>query len=258
VKEPADGWDAEEAEALRSLLEESRWNHAGDAELSDHDRFRLLRRIQQERLRIDEAAARAAASRRTLWRVALSAAALVMLAAGGLTMWRRFDDRLAAPVDATRTQVAVATPPSAPAFVLPLDPPQIKVSPSALTFRGPGGENRLLSDLKGPFDALRAGNHAEAARQLAPLAARYPASVEVPYYEGIAQLFLNNPAAALDSLARAERAADPSFAPDVAWYQAIALERAGRRAEARSRLVRLCAQNGTRSAVACAAEQTLK
>jgi hypothetical protein len=294
VKKPADGWDAEEQDALRAIqadLEELRSRHAADPQiellraaragvlpeaeqadvqalldrsewhralaagadavdepLSTEDRSRLLRRIQKA-----GDSGRPVRPRAFYWQPAL-AATIVVVAAGAWFAWRRAEP-VATPAPDAR--VAAAPPPAA-SYVLALDPPLLKVSPASLTYRGTGGGTDVLTDLKPAFDALRAGDYAKAARDLAPLASSYPASVEIPYYQGIAHLFLNDPAAALDSFARAERLADVSFAADVTWYQAVANERAGRREAARARLSLLCAQKGPRSAEACAAAPSLR
>jgi tetratricopeptide (TPR) repeat protein len=295
VKKPADGWDAEEQDLLRAMqpeleqmqarhasdpplealragragvlpddeqaaiqarLDRSEWDRAlvdgaNDVEdlLSVEDRSRLLGRIRSRRSE-PELRARGGG-----WMPAVAAAALVILV-GGAMLFRRGADSTATP----DSPVAVVTPPSSgpPSYVLALDPPLLKVSPRSLTYRGTGGGTDVLTDLKPAFDALRARDYAKAGRDLVPLAARYPESVEVTYYQGIAHLFMNDPAAALESLARAERVADESFAADIAWYQAVASERLGRRDAARAHLDQLCSRKGPRSAEACVARPKLQ
>lgn len=296
MKTPTDGWDADERDALDGLepvlddlqarhagdppiellraaragvlpedvqrrvsqqLDESAWNRAlvdgfndDPPRLTADEQSRLLRRIQQEAARD----ARPEPRRRLwLWQPAFAAAAVVVIAA---SVWI-LRGRETTPVsqDEPEAQVAVNTPEVAPP-VLPLDKPAIKISAAALTFRG-ANDNQLLADLKPAFDAIRGDEYRAAVGEFTRLATQYPASVEVAFYDGIARLFLDDPNGALASLARAEKIGDSSFAPDVAWYQAVALERAGRRDEARTRLRALCEQKAARSAEACSLEPKL-
>ena len=296
MKTPADGWDADEREALDDLeplldalqtrhktdpsidllraaragvlpedvqhrvsrqLDESVWNRAlvdgvsdDSPGLSADDRSRLLRRIQQESARETRPEPRRWL---WLWQPAFAAAAVVVIAA---SVWL-LRGRESTPVSPQEpeAQVAVNAPEVVPP-VLPIDKPVIKISAAALTFRG-ASDNQLLADLKPPFDAIRADDYRAAVDAFASLATRNPMSVEGAYYDGVARLFLDDPAGALASLARAEQIGDSSFAPDIIWYQAVAMERAGRRDEARARLRALCDQKGARSAEACAVEPKL-
>ncbi len=296
MKTPTDGWDADERDALDGLepvlddlqarhagdppiellraaragvlpedvqrrvsqqLDESAWNRAlvdgfndDPPRLTADEQSRLLRRIQQEAARD----ARPEPRRRLwLWQPAFAAAAVVVIAA---SVWI-LRGRETTPVsqDEPEAQVAVNTPEVAPP-VLPLDKPAIKISAAALTFRG-ANDNQLLADLKPAFDAIRGDEYRAAVGEFTRLATQYPASVEVAFYDGIARLFLDDPNGALASLARAEQIGDSSFAPDIVWYQAVALERAGRRDEARTRLRALCEQKAARSAEACSLEPKL-
>ena len=295
MKTPADGWDADEREAVDALepvlddlqarhaadppvewlraaragvlpddlqrrvsqqLEDSAWNRAlvagfddDSAGLTADDQSQLLRRIQQEASRDDQPLPR---RRLWLWQPALAAAAVVVIAA---SVWLLRDREAVPPAQESDAQEAVSTPAVTPP-VLPLDKPVIKISAAALTFRG-ANDNQLLADLKPAFDAIRGDDYRAAIGEFTRLATQYPASVEVAFYDGVARLFLDDPNGALASLARAEQIGDSSFAPDVAWYQAVALERAGRRDEARARLGALCDQKRARSAEACALEPKL-
>lgn len=296
MKTPADGWDADEREALDALepvlddlqarhaagppvellraaragvlpedvqrrvsqqLDESAWNRAlvdgftdDSTGLTPGDRSRLLHRIQQEAVRD----ARPEPRRWLwLWQPAFAAAVVVVIAA---SVWL-LRGRDAAPVSPQEpdSRAAVNTPEVTPP-VLPLDKPVIKISAAALTFRG-ANDNQLLADLKPAFDAIRGDDYRTALGEFTTLAMRYPASVEVAFYDGVVRLFLDDPNGSLTSLARAEQIGDSSFAPDIAWYQAVALERAGRRDEARARLRALCDQKAARSVEACALEPKL-
>ena len=152
---------------------------------------------------------------------------------------------------APESTVAVATP--QPVFYLPLEKPDVKVSPAALAWRGPRGENTLLAELKPAFDAFRASDYLLADREFSALSGRYPQSIEVALYQGVARLFAGNVPGAIASLMAAEPLADSSFAWDVAWYRAVAEERAGNLAAARTRLTGLCAQPDPRAKTACEA-----
>jgi hypothetical protein len=250
MKPPRDGWDGDEREAigaLAPLFEDVQRHHAGDL-LSADDRQRLLRRIQRNTRQSWSPSTWLGTS----WPQVLAAAAAIVVVAGGWIVWRSTRPSPSAPPPKT-----VATQPAAPTYVLALNHPVIRVSPAALTYRGSGASS-LLADLKPAFDALRRDDYATVARELTPLVDRYPAAVEVPYYQGVAQLFLGNPAAALDRFAEAERRADATFAADILWYQAIASERAGDLDATRRRLHTLCVGQTARSTDACAAEHKLQ
>ena len=291
MKTPADGWDADERKALEDiepLIDELQSRHAADPSidvlraaragvlpeeiqrrvsqqldaspwnrvlvdgvsgdqggLTADDQSRLLRRIKEEAARSAEPSPRRWV---WLWQPAFATAAVVVVVAATVWLLR---GREAPPSPEPETQVAVNEPPPVVPPVLPLDKPVIKISAAALTFRG-ASDNQLLADLKQPFDAIRADDYRTAVDAFSSLARQYPMSVEVAYYDGVARIFLDDPAGALASLARAEQIGESSFASDIAWYQAVALERAGRRDEARDRLRALCDAKGARSAEACA------
>jgi len=145
--------------------------------------------------------------------------------------------------------VAVAVPP--PSFQLPLEKPDVKLSMAALTWRGSTTENQLLSDLKPALDAYRAGDYTTANREFDLLANKYPRAIEIPFYQGISRLFIDDPRGAIASLASAESIADNTFTDDIAWYRAVAEERAGNINEARARLETLCRGGRQRASEAC-------
>jgi Flp pilus assembly protein TadD len=136
-------------------------------------------------------------------------------------------------------------------MVLALAKPELKLSFAALQWRGSAGDNPLITDLAPGFDAFRRDDFAEAARQLEPLERKHPASVEVFFYLGVAKLMQNDLPGARRALGTALGVADQAFAPDVAWYLAVAEERSGNPASARTRLDRLCRDGGARAADAC-------
>lgn len=296
MKPPTDGWDRDEQEVLAELQDELavlRARHANPPPLSllraaraealpealqstvtghlsanawsraliegaelpgsigPEEEGRLLARILQE--------AETPGRPRTRWvwrRPVLLAmtATMVIVAAVWLVRGRPESPAMAPKPDTT---VAVSSPPATPTFRLALDKPDLKISPASLAFRRPDGENRLLSDLKPAFDAYRAEAYGEAERAFSALEARYPRSVEVLFYQGITRLFLNDPNGAIVSLTAAEQVADPSFVWEVAWYRAVADERAGQAAAARAGLTALCRASDTRAPKACEALQRL-
>ena len=250
MKPPADGWDREEQETLapfQEALAVIRSRHA----LSEHDKARLLRRIQQEDA---QRPARAAILWTQPW---LLAAAGVVLVAGGIFLLRDLRARPLPDLPAPPPTVAVAAPPLAPVYLLALHKPDLKVSPAALTYRSAAKVNPLLASLKPAFDAFRAGDYAGANREFSALEPRYPKSVEVFFYQGVARLFLADAPGAIASLTAAEKIADSAFSWDIQWYRAVADERAGNPAAARERLGRLCLRADTRAARACDALKTL-
>lgn len=244
MKPPADGWDRDELETLAPFQQELDAIRERHEQFSEHDRARLLRRIQKE-------AGQAPARGSIFWtqRWLLAAASVVIVAGAVYMMQDRAPSESPAPVP-ERT-VAVATPTPAEQFLLSLDKPDVKVSPGALTYRSAAAENPLLADLKTAFDAFRASDYAAANRELTALESRYPRSVEVFFYQGIARLFLSDAAGALASLTTAARVDDGAFAWDIDWYRAIAEERAGNLAAARDRLTRMCQRADTRAPQAC-------
>jgi hypothetical protein len=212
------------------------------APLNRGDEDRLLARIKQE--------AQADRPRATMayWAPALAAAAAALVATVWIASRQSGPQPAPAPPEAT-----VAVAPSAPAFELPLEKPEVKLSVAALTWRGADSQNPFLVDLKPAIDAFRASDYQKADRAFTPLAAKYPDSPEILLYHGVTRLFLKDAAGAIPLLERAERVGDRMFAADVAWFRAVAEQRAGNRSAALERLDGLCAQTGDRSALACQA-----
>lgn len=250
MKPPADGWDRDEQEALAPFQEELEAIRARHT-LSEHDKARLLRRIQQE-------AAQNPSLAGILWtRPWLLAAASVAIVAGGIFLLRGLRAVPAQELPSLPPTAQVEAAPPAPVYVLALNKPDLKVGPAALTYRSAAAENPLLADLKPAFDAFRADDYAGANREFSALAARYPKSVEVFFYQGVARLFLADATGAIASLTTAGKVADSAFVWDIEWYRSVAEERAGDPAAARERLTRLCQRADTRAARACDAMKTL-
>jgi hypothetical protein len=185
----------------------------------------------------------------------VAAAAAVALVTTTLIVWRAEAPNPAAPHP---EGPIVVTAPPAPAFLLPLDKPEVKLSAAALTWRGPRAENDFLADLKPALDAYRGSDYQVAEREFARLVPRYPKSIEILFYQGVTRLFLNDARGAIERLAHAEAVADETFSADAAWYRAVADERAGNVAAARERLARLCAGPGDRAESSCAALKKLE
>ena len=248
MKVPADGWDPDEREALDELQDVL--NPASEPLLTGADEDRLLARIQRE-------AGRGAPVARWMWlRPLIATAALVVLGVGA---WLALRTASPTPFPSTAPpeQTIASTPKPAP-FQLPLDKPDVVLSLSALTWRGSAGANQLLSDLKAPLDAYREGDYTRADRDFTALESRYPQAIEVFFYGGVSRLFANDAQRALAALTRASELADATFAPRVAWYRAIAEQRAGNLAQARAQLDELCRGTSDRAAPACAALKQLE
>lgn len=123
-----------------------------------------------------------------------------------------------------------------------------------LRWRGVEGEVRgELDDLTRALDPYRRDDYAEAASRLADVTRQYPDSAAGHFYLGVSLLFLDRPADAVAALQSAERLVppEPGLASDVAWYLALAYQRAGQRERAAATLTRLCEGTSDRSARAC-------
>lgn len=289
MKPPADGWDRDEREALEPIESELaviRDRHAGDppltllraasadalppdaqARVSEHLAESAWSRALVAGVDDAEPSLDAAAEDRLLARIAqaqvnerswfsLGRQWAALLATGALVAL------IAVVWMSRRAEAPTATAPSAgpvatvagnepPRFELPLQKPEVRLSAAALTWRGPSGAPSFVDDLAPALDAFRNADFTQAAHMLAPLGQRYPGAIEPPFYRGISLLYLDEPAAALDELQRAERIADDTFATDVAWYLAVAEQRSGRIGDARRRLESLCRAGRAHAGDAC-------
>jgi hypothetical protein len=102
-------------------------------------------------------------------------------------------------------------------------------------------------------DAYRKNDYAAADREFGALELRYPEAVEVFFFGGVSRLFVNDPERAIVAFQKAEEIGDAIFAPHVAWYRAVAEERAGHRSEARAQLDKVCRGASDRATRACEA-----
>jgi hypothetical protein len=297
MKTPADGWDRGEREALepiRAELEAVRARHAADppldllraanadalppelqARVSAHlaespwsralveganDVEHSLDASETERLlaRIMRSAEprRSWFSNVRLWAPLAAVAATVVVLMVARSSWRATPPA-AAPAVATIKPEATVARAQPPPFELPLDKPDVKLSVAALTWRGPAGASSLVDDLAPALDAYRQSDYARAASALAAVERRFPASIEAPFFRGISLLFLKDSAGAIAELRKAEKINDEAFAPDIAWYLAVAEQRAGNAAGARQRLDVLCRTNTAHRTAACDALRRL-
>jgi hypothetical protein len=240
-------------ERVSRHLESSAWSRAllegADDEapvpaLSKNDEDRLWRRIQTSAAPAPVPRISGGRSNRRWWVPSLAAAALA-----GVVIWTVSRDDVSTPA-VPETPVAVAEPPSKPALVLALDKPDVRLGPGALTFRG-AEVTPFVEAVEPAFEAYRQGDYVTAERLFAGLAERYPAAGEIRFYQGVSRLFVDDPRGALSAFQEAARTADDTFADDIAWYRAVAEERAGNRTDAAALLQQLCQGTGPRRAAAC-------
>lgn len=130
--------------------------------------------------------------------------------------------------------------------------PEVKLSPSALAWRGDAAANPFVRDLAPAIDAYRAGDYPRAVAAFDRLSAVYPGSIEVSFYLGVSRMLAGDDAGAIAPLEAAARLDNQTFADDVAWYLAIAQQRSGH-PNARARLAELCRGQSAHASSACAA-----
>ena len=178
-----------------------------------------------------------------------AAAASVVIAAGAATIWW------------SRTGPGVASPPrvestlppvTAPVLRIAVEAPAVRVSAArGLLWRGQPDGQAFLEELAAALDPYRAGRFAEAMAPLQRLASARPDATEPWFYLGASALMAGRAVDAIPALEAARRLADPAFADEAAWLLAAALERSGRRDDARRELQTMCAGAGTYRARAC-------
>ena len=238
-------------EDARAALQQSAWSRALAADTAEngpaldrHAEDRLLARIHRD-------AQRRPAGRPSwfaqFWRPALAVAAAGVLVT--TVVWRLQPE---VPGDlAPQTTATVGAAKPAPSFVLTLDKPAVKLTPMALVRRGTGRNATFADDVAPAMNAYRAGDYQTAAAEFARVQPAFPESVEVPFYLGVTRLFLNDAAGAVSALEAARKLADDTFGADIAWYLAVAQERAGNLAAARSELDSLCGGKSSYAQRAC-------
>jgi hypothetical protein len=154
-------------------------------------------------------------------------------------------------------RAAVAEPPKA-AEPLAFSKPAVKLSAAALTWRSGAGVGTFQHDLKPALEAYRQGDYAAADALFTSLGQSYPRAVEVSFYGGVSRMMRGDFTGAISPLAKALDLNEAAFAEDIAWYLAVAEQRAGREADALKRLTGLCAAAGPLAPQACAAENSLR
>ena len=210
---------------------------------------------------VDRGASRLAAeSPRSRWRERIALAASIVLALAGWS-WLIPTTSLTPTVD-SQAPVAESAGPSPTVAPEPVrwaalgDAPAVRL-PSALTLavRGPRRDADAFLRAFGPAIApYRDGRYAEAAAALAPVAEAYRDVPEAWFYLGVARLHAGQPAEAVEPLRRAVGSA--VVGDEARWWEAVALERAGRAADAQRALAQLCAAAGPDRARACDAAGT--
>lgn len=294
MSNPRDDWDAEERDALDGLegelaelrrkhqddpslamlraanadalppelrvqverhLEESAWSRAVIDGLRDtgvEDRLdarsedRLFTRITRE------ARAASLTSSRRLWpSIAMGGFALAATLLMAVMVSRSGRDTVVVPDDAPATTDTPAAPIKIAYFK-----PEVKLSPSALTWRGDPTANPFLRDLAPAFEAYRAGDHPRAVTEFDRIAAVYPDAIEVLFYQGVSRMLAGNDAGAVAPLEAAARLRDATFADDVLWFLAVAQQRSGN-PNARTRFEELCRGKSTYQTAACTAAAQL-
>jgi hypothetical protein len=154
--------------------------------------------------------------------------------------------------------VASAAPPPAPAIPvqIPYAKPPIKLSSSALTWRGNASAKPFVEVLAPAFAAYREGQYSQAVAEFDRLAAVYPDSIDVLFYQGVSRMLAGNDAAALAPLEAAARIRSTTFGDDVAWFLAVARQHSGDPA-ARAAFAAMCEGRSTHAPAACAAAKRL-
>ena len=218
---------------------------------------RAVSHVQEGATAIDVAAPRVPAASHSRPYVWLGLAAAVVIVLGGAILLRP-----GRPVDPTADRVASTTPPAqTPQPVQPeprawarLDAaPEVRLPAFlALAVRGVDKtRDDLLESFGNGIAPYREGRFAEAADRLAPLVAQRPDVPEFAFYLGVSRLFAGNPSSSIAPLRQARGSTVVS--PDARWYEAVALERAGRREEADALLRELCASSNPFQTRACTA-----
>jgi hypothetical protein len=249
-------------DATRAHLESSAWSRAlvdgadsAEAALDADATDRLLARTMR-------VATQETGARRRAWApvFALAAVAAVVVA---VLAWRSQAPPARSSIAADRSERPAVTGTPAPAqrpreFRLALTKPPVKLTAAALLLRGDNNSGRFIDEVADGLNAYRAGDYEKAARELEALEPRYPKSVEIPFYDGISRLMLNDAPAAVRAFEAAHALNDDTFADDVAWYLAVAYERAGEVDRSRPLLAALCRGSSAWTARACAGADALR
>lgn len=221
-----------------------------DAESEERLRQRISRAIAAERL----GAGRPWTSKFFIGGLALAATAFVALVVP-LLRTASMAQRDAAPQTAAAPVASVTATP-APPVQIGYDKPPIKLSSSALTWRGSATAKPFVEVLAPAFDAYRAGRYPEAVAEFDRLSVLYPDSIDVLFYQGVSRMLAGRDAAAVAPLEAAARVRSVTFDDDVAWFLAVARQRSGDPV-ARAAIASICQGHGSHAATACAAAKQL-
>jgi hypothetical protein len=254
----ADALPAPLQDRLQSHLAQDQWAQAmvrGASAAADESALdemgveRLWKRIGVEKMPMPAPAERSAARARVGAYLGFAAVAAALVLA---VVW--FTHRAAAPAQpAAATVAAPATPAPPPLYHLPLDPAPVKLTALALVLRSANASATFADDAAPAFAAYRAADYNGAAGAFAAIAATYPKSVEVRFYEGVSRLLVGDAAGTQTKLREARTLDTGAFADDITWYLAAADDRAGDRPSARAGLDALCRGTSPYTARACAA-----
>ncbi len=194
----------------------------------------------------------------------LALAATLVLAIAGVARWQARAGAPAAPSQVASSapgpSAVRATAPSAPAVVdgprswaaLPVAPAITLPASLALVVRGASTPaDAFMTAFGAAIVPYREGRYSDAAAALDGVTRRYPDSTEGWFYLGASRLLAGDAVGALAPLERAR--ASTVVAAEARWLEAIALERAGRGADADAALTAICASDAGNRARACAA-----
>lgn len=253
--------------AARELDPEAR------AVLADHivacpDCARTYRAVSDVTRGASRLAAAGRPARSSTWRQSLAMAASVALAVTGWS-WLIRVPAPATIVDAPAGTASVATPAPlapdpavapavAPAWAALGAAPAVQLPASfTLAVRGPQDDaSPFMRAFGAAIAPYRAGRFAEAATALSDVAAAHPGVPEAAFYLGMARLHAGQPGDAVAPLRRG--VASAVVGSEARWWEAVALARAGRIADAHQALERLCASEGAVARRACAAIPALR
>lgn len=246
-------------------LQESAWGRTivqglretgADVRLDAESEERLLQRINRDIAAERPWSGRSWTSRFFIGGLALAATAFVALV---VPLLRTNDiarpDAVVQPAAVPVVAAAPAPAPAPPVQIAYAKPP-IKLSSSALTWRGSATAKPFVEALAPAFEAYREGRYSQAAAEFDQLVTIYPGSIDVLFYQGVTRMLAGNDAAAIAPLEAAARIRSTTFDDDVAWFLAVARQHSGDPG-ARAALSSICAGRSAHAEAACAADKQL-
>jgi hypothetical protein len=244
-------------------LKDSAWSRAmvdGLREADDEVRLdveseeRLFQRISHAMAAERPLSGRSWASRFCIGGLALAATALLALV---VPLLRTSDNALRDPASASVTAPVVSPAPApAPPVQIAYAKPPIKLSSSALTWRGSASAKPFVEVLAPAFDAYRDGRYPQAVAEFDRLSAIYPDSLDILFYQGVSRLLAGNAVGAIAPLEAAARIRSTTFGDDVAWFLAVARQHSGD-SSAQAAFSVICKGRSTHAPAACAAAKRL-